>query len=107
MSLAKKGCKPCRGDSPVLAPKEIDALLKEVDGWSSFNAERIEKSYSFPDFMGAMELANKIALIAEQEGHHPDLHIRWGELRVEIWTHAVNGLTENDFILAAKIDDLS
>lgn len=56
--------------------------------------------------MGAMTLANKIAEIAEQEGHHPDLHIRWGELRVEIWTHAVNGLTENDFILAAKIDSL-
>lgn len=106
MSLANKECKPCRGDVPVLGPQEVDALLKEVDGWSSFNAERIEKSYLFKDFMGAMTLANKIAEIAEQEGHHPDLHIRWGELRVEIWTHAVNGLTENDFILAAKIDSL-
>ncbi len=106
LSLANKECKPCRGDVPALRPQEVDALLKEVDGWSSVTAERLEKSYSFADFMGAMTLANKIAEIAEQEGHHPDLHIRWGELRVEIWTHAVNGLTENDFILAAKIDSL-
>lgn len=87
--------------------KEIDRLLGELPTkWLVNEAGHLYKRHAFPNFMGAMDFANEVAKIAEQENHHPDLTISWGQCSVEIWTHDINGLTENDFILAAKIDDI-
>lgn len=104
MSLAEKTCVPCRGGVPPLNRQQFEAMLSELDGWEAKDDKRLEKSFEFADFASAMRLANAIAEIAEQEGHHPDLLVRWGELKVELWTHKIDGLTESDFILAAKID---
>lgn len=106
MALADKKCIPCRGGVPTLTESEIDPLIKELPEWQVIEGKKLYRSIKFKDFVQPMELANKIAAIAEEEGHHPDLIVRWGELVIEIWTHKVNGLTESDFILAAKIDNL-
>lgn len=107
MSLSEKKCVPCRGGIPALTPQEVKPLLEEVNGWTVVDDFKLKQSFKFDNFKDAMNLANKIAEIAENEGHHPDLLVRWGELVVEIWTHKVNGLTESDFILAAKIDKIA
>jgi 4a-hydroxytetrahydrobiopterin dehydratase len=104
MGLAEKTCVPCRGGVPPLSREQFEPLLAELEGWSVIEESRLEKSFKFNDFASAMHLANLIAEIAETQGHHPDLLVRWGELKVELWTHKVDGLTESDFILAAKID---
>jgi len=104
MSLSEKKCIPCSGGTPVLSADERETLMNQVSGWEVENEKKLVKSFSFKDFNEPMKLANKIWEIAEDEGHHPDLFIAWGKLNVEIWTHAVGGLTESDFILAAKID---
>lgn len=83
---------------------EREALIKQISGWEIEGEKKLTKSFSFKDFNEPMKLANKVWEIAESEGHHPDLVVAWGKLKVEIWTHAVGGLTESDFILAAKID---
>ncbi|MCC6980257.1 MAG: 4a-hydroxytetrahydrobiopterin dehydratase [Candidatus Melainabacteria bacterium] len=107
MSLSKKKCIPCSGGTPTLSESERNDLLKQVSGWQVEDEKKIVKSFSFKDFNEPMKLANKIWEIAESEGHHPDLLVAWGKLKVEIWTHAAGGLTESDFILAAKIDQAS
>ncbi len=107
MSLAEKTCVPCRGGVPPLTRCEFEPLLGELDEWQVVEDSRLVKSFKVGNFAEAMELANKIAAVAEEQGHHPDLLVRWGELRVDLWTHKVNGLTESDFILAAKIDGLA
>jgi len=107
-SLAEKKCVPCEGDVPALSDAEAQDLLKQVQGWRIEKPQggepRIEKTFKFDGFMPAVDFVNQIARIAEDEGHHPDLYVKWGEVRVMLWTHAAKGLTENDFILAAKID---
>ncbi|MCD6055397.1 MAG: putative pterin-4-alpha-carbinolamine dehydratase [Gammaproteobacteria bacterium] len=106
-SLSDKKCIPCEGETPALAQREADRLLSELQGqWSVNEAGHLYKPYKFPNFMAAMEFANKIAILAEQEAHHPDLMVAWGKCAVEIWTHKINGLTESDFILAAKIEKI-
>ena len=102
--LADKKCVPCRGGVPPLTPDEIQPLLAKVEGWRVEDDKKLMKAYKFEDFMGPMRFANKIAEVAEEEGHHPDLYVAYGKLEAYIWTHKVNGLTESDFILAAKID---
>jgi len=104
MSLAEKHCIPCRGGVPPLAGEALDKLKSQVNGWEVVNGHHLKKSYAFPDFLKALEFVNRAGAIAEQEGHHPDLHLSWGNVGVEIWTHKIDGLTESDFILAAKID---
>lgn len=106
--LAKKKCIPCEEGGPPLLPEKSQELLKELDSeWMLIDGGRIlARTFRFDDFMGPMRLANKVAEIAEAEGHHPDLTIGWGSLGVELMTHSVGGLTENDFIVAAKIDQL-
>lgn len=104
MSLSEKKCIPCSGGTPALSAEERKNLMEQVSGWQIEEEKKLAKSFSFKDFNEPMKLANKIWEIAESEGHHPDLFIAWGKLKVEIWTHAVGGLTESDFILAAKID---
>ncbi|MEY4464043.1 MAG: ribosomal protein [Pseudomonadota bacterium] len=104
-SLSEKKCIPCDGGVPPLQKKEIDKLLAELQSeWQVNELGHLYKKYKFSNFIKAMEFANKIAAIAEQEAHHPDLTISWGVCNVEIWTHKINGLTESDFILAAKIE---
>jgi 4a-hydroxytetrahydrobiopterin dehydratase len=106
-SLKDKHCIPCKGNIPPLGQKEIDALLAQLQqDWKINNFGHLYKRYVFDNFIGAMEFANKIAIIAEQEAHHPDLTISWGACVVEIWTHKINGLTESDFVLAAKIESI-
>jgi 4a-hydroxytetrahydrobiopterin dehydratase len=105
MSLAEQKCIPCSGGVPPLAKDRAEALLRELDlGWRLNADGHLERAYAFGDFALAMAYANKVAEVAEAEGHHPDLHVAWGMCRVEIWTHKISGLTESDFYLAAKAD---
>lgn len=106
MSLAEKSCVPCRGGVPPMESHRVEEMLRQLDaGWSATHDHtRLERAFSFKGFAPALAFANKIGDIAEAEGHHPDLHVRWGSCTVEIWTHKINGLTESDFILAAKVD---
>ena len=105
MDLAQKKCVACEGDAVPLTPMEAEAMLMHVDGWSlDAGAKKISKQFNFKNFKEAMTFANKISDISETEGHHPDLSIGWGRVGVELTTHAIKGLSENDFILAAKID---
>jgi len=104
MSLSDKSCQPCRGTVSALTPEQIEPFLSQLDQWQCQDHQKIVKSYRFDNFKQAMDLATKVAAVAQKENHHPDLIVRWGELRVEIWTHVSHGLTENDFILASKID---
>jgi len=82
-------------------------MKSQVSGWQVVNDHHLEKSYSFPDFKTALDFVNRVGEIAEQEGHHPDLYLSWGKVGVKTWTHKIDGLTESDFILAAKIDHLT
>ena len=106
MDLTQKKCVPCEGGVPKLGPDRVKELLAQLDGWDAREERtRIHKRYRFKDFVEAMKFVNAIAAIAEQEGHHPDFTVRdWNVVDVSIWTHAIGGLSENDFILAAKID---
>ncbi|MBK6690065.1 MAG: 4a-hydroxytetrahydrobiopterin dehydratase [Deltaproteobacteria bacterium] len=105
MSLSEKSCVPCRGDVPPLPPSEVEGLLLELPAWSLVDGH-LYRRFDFPDFTSALALLNQVAALAEVEGHHPDLLLAWGRLEVTIFTHAINGLTESDFVLAAKIDRL-
>jgi len=90
-----------------MASAEVEDYLGKIEGWGHSEHRRISRTFVFPDFVGALAFANRVGEIAETEGHHPDLLVAWGRVEVTIWTHKVNGLTESDFILAAKIDRLS
>jgi 4a-hydroxytetrahydrobiopterin dehydratase len=104
MSLAEKQCVPCRGGVPPLRGEELRNLQSQVSGWEVVRDHHIAKTFTFPDFQKALDFVNRVGAIAEEQGHHPDLHLSWGKVQVETWTHKINGLTESDFILAAKID---
>ena len=106
MGLADKHCVPCRGGVPPLAGAALDDLKSQLAGWEVVREHHLEKTYTFPDFQKALVFVNRAGAIAEQEGHHPDLYLSWGKVGVEIWTHKIDGLTESDFILAAKIDQI-
>jgi 4a-hydroxytetrahydrobiopterin dehydratase len=103
-ALLEKRCVPCEGGMPTLTPEEIAPLLAQIQGWQVKEGKKLEKRFRFGDFVQAVAFVNAITPVAEDEGHHPDLYVTWGAVRVSLWTHAVGGLTENDFILAAKID---
>jgi 4a-hydroxytetrahydrobiopterin dehydratase len=105
--LAKRTCVPCKGDVPPLQGKELANLAAQVRGWKVVEGHHLEKSFDFPDFVSALEFVKTIGVVAEEQGHHPDILLRWGKVTVTIWTHKIDGLTESDFILAAKIDELS
>jgi 4a-hydroxytetrahydrobiopterin dehydratase len=104
--LASKNCVPCRGGVPPLAGKELDALSKQVPKWKVMNDHHITRAFKFADFRQALAFVNKVGHLAEEQGHHPDIFLAWGKAEITTWTHAINGLTESDFILAAKIDKL-
>ena len=103
--LAKKDCVPCKGGVPSLKGGAIRALLAQLDGWEVVDEHHLRKTYAFKDFVQALAFVNRVGAVAEEQGHHPDIHLTWGSVRLEIWTHKINGLTESDFIFAAKSDE--
>ena len=103
--LASKSCIPCRGGVPPLGGNDLVRLQQELgSGWNVVSEHHLEKEYSFPDFRTALDFTVRLGEVAEAEGHHPDITLSWGRVRVQIWTHKIDGLTESDFILAAKAD---
>jgi 4a-hydroxytetrahydrobiopterin dehydratase len=108
MSLTQKHCVPCEGGLPPLNHGQIAHYSPEVPDWKvSADEKKITKEFKFKDFTQAMAFVNKVAALAEEEGHHPDIHIFYTLVRFELTTHAMKGLSENDFILAAKINALT
>ena len=107
MNLAEKTCVPCRGGVPPLEGEELQKMEAQVLGWQVVEGHHLLKSFTFPDFVTALAFVNRIGEVAEKEGHHPDLSLSWGKVEVKTWTHKIDGLTESDFILAAKIDRLN
>jgi 4a-hydroxytetrahydrobiopterin dehydratase len=105
-SLAEKKCAPCRGGAPPLKGEELRALARLVEGWEVIDQHHVKKTFKFPNFRAALAFVNKVGELAEAQGHHPDIYLAWGKVEITIWTHKINGLTESDFILAAKIDQL-
>jgi 4a-hydroxytetrahydrobiopterin dehydratase len=104
-TLARETCVPCHGGTPKLEWDEIDSLRRELgNGWSVSPGHHLEREFTFPDFAEALAFTNRVGAIAEGQGHHPAIHLEWGRVRLEIWTHAIDGLSRNDFVLAAKID---
>lgn len=105
-TLANRECVPCSGDTPPLGQERIDELLGQLDDhWAAEEGHHLTRTFKLKNFARALELTNRIGAIAEEQNHHPDIHLGWGKVRVEILTHAIDGLTESDFILAAKIDE--
>jgi 4a-hydroxytetrahydrobiopterin dehydratase len=108
MDFTQKKCVPCEGGTPKLTPAEAEAALRSLDGWDARqDFTQIHKHYRFKDFVTAMRFVNALAALAEDEGHHPDFSVQsWNTVDVTLWTHAIGGLSENDFIVAAKLDRL-
>ena len=105
--LAKKQCEHCRGGVPALAGEPLARLARELGGgWQVVEGHHLEKECHFKDFRDALAFTNRVGELAEAQGHHPDIFLVWGKVKLTIWTHKVNGLTESDFILAAKADEL-
>lgn len=105
INLIQKKCVPCEGGVPTLTEEEIKKYMTELkEGWEVQDNIKIQKLFKFKDFKEAMVFVNKVADLAESEGHHPDININYNKVDITLWTHAIGGLSENDFILAAKID---
>ncbi|MCH8903786.1 MAG: 4a-hydroxytetrahydrobiopterin dehydratase [Bacteroidetes bacterium] len=105
MNLTEKKCVPCEGGVPPIKGDDIYTYLKEVDGmWEQIDETKIKCQFLFDDFVQTMAFVNQVADLAEKENHHPDMHVYYGRVVVELWTHSIGGLSENDFILAAKIE---
>jgi len=104
--LASKTCVPCRGGVPALKGEELRALAHQVPLWEVVNEHHVTRKFEFPDFRKALAFVNRVGELAEQQGHHPDILLAWGRAEVTVFTHKVDGLTESDFILAAKIEKL-
>jgi len=105
--LADKQCVPCRGGVPPLKGNELNALRDSIPDWKLINEHHLQREYRFPDFKQALAFVNRVGAVAEEQGHHPDILLTWGKAEITLWTHSVNGLTESDFIMAAKIDRLA
>nr|MDO8086141.1 4a-hydroxytetrahydrobiopterin dehydratase [Candidatus Sigynarchaeum springense] len=108
MELSEKHCVPCEGTIPAMSDADEDKYIVQVKGWQLLRdgTHKIRKEFKFKDFKGSMDFVNKVATIAEGEGHHPDIYIYYNKVVLDLYTHAVKGLFDNDFILAAKIDGL-
>ena len=103
--LAQETCIPCRGGVPPLKGEELDALQEKLGNeWQVINQHHLEKEYIFADFRQALDFTVKVGEVAENQGHHPDIYLAWGKVKLTIWTHKIDGLTESDFILGAKVD---
>ena len=103
--LAQKTCIPCKGGVPPLKGEELDTLEEKLgNDWQIKNEHHLEKEYIFADFRQALDFTAKVGEVAENQGHHPDIYLAWGKVKLTIWTHKIDGLTESDFIFAAKAD---
>ncbi len=96
--LAAKTCVSCRGGVPPPKGEELASLQRQVDGWNVIEGHHITKTFTFPDFRGALTFVNRVGELAEEQGHHPDIFLAWGKVETTIWTHKINGLTESDCI---------
>ena len=106
-NLSQKKCIPCRGGVPPLTGEDLKPLLAQLeDDWSIVAEHHLERVFRFADFRGALAFTNQVGELAEREQHHPDIRLAWGKVKLRIWTHKIDGLTESDFILAAKVDAL-
>ena len=106
--LARKQCVPCMGGVPPLEGREVKKLLDQLGrGWTVVDDHHLEKEYKYDDFRQALDFTNRVGELAEEQGHHPDVYLAWGKVKLTLWTHKINGLTESDFIFAAKADELS
>jgi 4a-hydroxytetrahydrobiopterin dehydratase len=107
MSLTQKTCVPCQGGIPPLTPEEASGFLEQVPGWElNQTSDRLNRSFKFDDFVASLDFVNKVGTVAEEEGHHPDISFGWGYADIVLFTHKIQGLHENDFIMAAKISEL-
>jgi 4a-hydroxytetrahydrobiopterin dehydratase len=104
--LASQTCVPCRGGVSPLKGGELQRIQQKVPQWKVVNEHHITRAFTFPDFKQALDFVNRVGEIAEQQGHHPDILLTWGKAEVTMWTHKIDGLTQSDFIMAAKIDQL-
>ena len=103
--LAAKECVPCRGGVPPMSGDQAQSILRELGtGWRVVDDHHLSKEYAFADFAQALAFVNRVGAMAETQRHHPDIYLTWGKARVEIWTHKIDGLTESDFVFAAKTD---
>ena len=106
--LAEKECIPCKGGIPPLKGQALAELLKKLgNNWEVINEHHLEKEFTFKNFREALAFTNKVGALAEAQGHHPDIYLAWGRVKITIWTHKIDGLTESDFIMAAKIGQLT
>ena len=107
MGLSEKSCVPCKGGVPPLSPDEAEVLLAQTPGWSlTYEGTRLERRFTFKNFAFALQFVNSVGAIAERENHHPDIRFGWGYATVELYTHKIGGLHENDFVMASKVNDL-
>jgi 4a-hydroxytetrahydrobiopterin dehydratase len=104
--LSEKTCVPCRGGIPPLSVPEQQELLTQVPDWQVIEGHHLLRDYRFKDFLEALRFTNEAGRIAEEQGHHPEIKVGWGHAEVTIWTHKIDGLTESDFVLAAKLDEI-
>lgn len=107
MKLDTVKCTPCQGGIPPISRDEAIKYLKEISGWELIdNSTKLKKDFKFPDFLSALSFVNEISQLSEKEGHHPDISFGWGYVRIFFYTHKINGLNKNDFVMAAKVDSL-
>ncbi|RJQ72231.1 MAG: 4a-hydroxytetrahydrobiopterin dehydratase [Desulfobacteraceae bacterium] len=105
--LAKKECVPCKGGVPPLKGKELDELYSQLGAdWKIVDSHHLEKEFKFKNFRQALDFTNRVGELAEAQGHHPDIYLTWGKVKMTIWTHKIDGLTESDFVFAAKVEGL-
>jgi 4a-hydroxytetrahydrobiopterin dehydratase len=104
--LAQKDCVPCKGGVPPLKGNDLARLAQQLgEGWRVVNEHHLEREYKFENFRKALDFTNKVGELAEQQNHHPDIYLAWGKVKLTLWTHKIDGLTESDFVFAAKVDE--
>jgi 4a-hydroxytetrahydrobiopterin dehydratase len=105
--LARQHCEPCEKGTPPLGEKEAASLASEVPGWELDSNRKLRREFKFENFRDAFGFVSRVALVAESEGHHPDIELGWGRAAIELTTHAASGVTKNDFVMAAKVSRLA